>query len=281
MDIYDIINNAAYIAKCNSTEENKYIRILDKNEFLDVYEEIKLRNTFLIIDKKGNINFFIKLKDPFLIKDLTENNKIYLFADWSCYGPEIILDIKGMERIPGFILELDKNLDVFILQKFLKNKEAFIQFIVQDEQGIIKLLTEKTIIDEGFVERLKYFIELDFYGAYPIITESEELDEEGYYIKTNSDINVLEEILNITGGLSRQIANESVVVHVKADDFYTIIFLGDTTNIGAIFDEVSKKINIVEEGRAMVTGKPFFQYKNGLLYFLNNSNTLNTGGNKE
>lgn len=281
MDIYDIINNAAYITKCNSTEENKYIKILDKNDFLDVYEEIKLRNTFLIIDKKGNINFYIKLKAPYLIKDLAEGNKISLFTDWSYYGPEIILNIKGMERIPGFILELDKNLDVFTLQKFLKNKEAFIQYVIQDEAGIIKLLTEKIIIDEGFVERLKYFIELDFYEAYPIITESEKLDEEGYYIKTNSDINVLEEVLNITGGLSWQITDEPITVHVEADDFYTVIFSGDMTNIGAILDEISKKINIIEEGRTKVTGKSFFQYKNGLLYFFKKIKIFNTGGNME
>lgn len=270
MNIYDIINNAAYITKCNSIEDNKYIVALDKIDFWDVYREIKLRDTFLIIDKRGNINFFIKLNDPFLIKDLLERNKISLYVEWNYYGPEIILDIEGLERIPGFILELNKDVDVFILQKFLKNREAFVQYIIQDEKGIIKLFTEKIQVNGNFIERLKYFIELDFYGVYPRIIEEEELYESGYYIKTNSDINVLEEVLNITDGLSCQITNEPIKVHVETNDFYKIIFSGDIQNIKIVLDEISKKINIIDEGRTEVMGKPFFKYKNGLLYFFKN-----------
>lgn len=276
MNIYDILKNAAYVTKCNSTCENKYIMELDKNDFWDVYREIKMRDTFLIIDKKGEINFYINLEGLDLLKHLSGSNNISINADWNYYGPEIILNIDGFGRIPGFILELEKKLDAFILQRFFKNHEVFVQYIIQDEKGIIKLFTEKIQMNNEFIERLKYYIELDFYKMYPRITEEKTGNEKGYYIKTNNDIKILEEILEIVQESKAQMINVSTTVYAEDDEFYKIIFFGD---IQIILDRLLKKINIIEEGSTEVKGKPFFRYKNGLLYFFENSNIINTGGN--
>jgi hypothetical protein len=240
---------------------------LDKIDFLDVYREIKYRDTFLIIDKKGDVNFFIKLNDPTIIKDLLGNNKTSIYVEWNYYGPEILLKIDGIERIPGFILELENNMDAFILQRLLKNSEAFIQYIVQDEKGIIKLLTEKIKMDRNFIERLKYYIELDYYEKYPRIIEEEIDEENGYFIKTRAEIEVLEEVLDVVEGLKIQGANEPIIVHVEANDYYKIIFSSDMINIKNILLELYKRINVMEEGRTVVKGKPFFKYSKGLLYF--------------
>lgn len=271
MDIYNLIDNAAYIAKCNSTEENKYIMALDKINFWDVYRELKFRDTFLIIDKKGNINFFIKLNDPTIIKNLLDNNKTSIYAEWNYYGPEIFLKIDGIERIPGFILELENNMDASILQKLLKNSEAFIQYIVQDEKGIIKLLTEKIKMDRNFIERLKYYIELDYYEKYPRIIDEDIYEKNGYYIKVLGEIKVLEEIMNRVSRLAALYTNEIITVHIKANDFYKIIFSGDIIIIKKIINEISNNVNIIEEGITEVRGKPFFKYSNGLLYFFEKS----------
>ena len=271
MDIYNLIDNAAYIAKCNSTEENKYIMALDKIDFEDVYRELKYRDTFLIIDKKGDINFFIKLNDPTIIKYLLGSNKISIHAEWNYYGPEILLKIDVIERIPGFILELENNMDAFILQRLLKNSKAFIQYIIQDEKGIIKLLTEKIKMDRNFIERLKYYIELDYYEKYPRIIEEEIDGENGYFIKTQARIETLEEVLVVIEGLKIEGTNEQIIVYVEANDFYKVIFSGDIIIIKIIIDEISKSVNIIEEGRTEVSGKPFFKYCNGLLYFFEKS----------
>lgn len=276
MNIYDKIKNAAYITKCNSTGWNKYIMELDKNDFWDVYREIKLRDTFLIIDKKGEINFYVKLKELDLLKHLSGSNNISINADWNYYGPEIILNIDGFNRIPGFILELEKKLDVFILQRFLNNHEVFVQYIMQDEKGIIKLFTEKIQMNNDFIEKLKYCIELDFYKMYPRIVEEKAGGEKGYYIKTNNDIKILEEIMEIVQESKVQMINVSTTVYAEDDEYYKIIFTGD---IHIIFDRLLKKINIIEQGNTEVKGKPFFRYKNGLLYFFENSNIIHTGGN--
>jgi hypothetical protein len=268
LDIFNVINNAAYMEKCNSTEDSKYIMALDKIGFWDVYKEIKYRDTFLIIDKKGNINFFIKLNDLTNVKDLLGNNKISIYTNWNCHGPEIVLDINGLERVPGFIFELENNTDAFILKRFLENSEAYVQYIIQDEEGIIKLLTEKVQIDSNFTNRLKYYIELDFHDEYPRIKDKEIYEELGYYIKTYGDTKVLEEVLNVAVSLKTQSCDELITVHVEADDFYKIIFSGDILNIKTLIDEIAGKVNIIEEGRTEVGGKPFFQCNRGLLYFL-------------
>lgn len=267
MDIYNLINSAAYITTCNSTEENKYIMALDNTDFWNVYKELKCRDTFLIIDKKGNINFFIKLIDITIIKDLLRSNNIYIRVEWNNYGPEIIIERDGLQRIPGFILQLKNNMDDFILQRFLENNEVFIQYIIQDEKGIIKLLTEKKQMDKNFIERLKYYIELDFYSEYPRILEEERNEEYGYYIKTHEELKVLEEVLDIVSGIKHSNTNEQITVHVEVDGFYKIIFSGDILNIENLMDEICNKINVIEKGRTEVRGKPFLKYKNGLLYF--------------
>lgn len=267
MDIYDRINNAEYISKCNSTEENRYIMALNEIDFWDVYRESKYSDTFLIIDKNGNINFFIKLITPQLIGELLENNKISLQAEWNYYGPEVILSIGKLGNIPGFILEINKNMDNFIIQRFFKSGRVFVQYIIEDEKGIIKLFTEEIQVKREFIERLKYFVELDFYKKYPRIKREETSNEKGYYIKTSADINILEEILDAADGLSHKIRNKQITVYVEANDFYKVIFRGDMQSIGILLDEVCKRIIIFEEGMTEIPGVPFFKYRNGLLYF--------------
>lgn len=280
MNIYDKIKNAAYITKCNSTGENKYIMPLYKEDFEDVYREIRLRDTFIIIDKNGDVNFYIKLKKLSFLGYLHENNNLSIRAAWNYYGPEIILNIDGLEEISGFILQLENERDIFILQSFLRKHEAYIQYIIQDEKGIIKVLTKKIQISRDFTERLKYYIELDFNRSYPRIVEEKIDNEKGYYIKTCSEIKVLEEILDTVQESKTEISNGSIKVHVEAGDFYKIIFTGDIQNIKIIFDKLLKKVNILEEGSVEVRGKPFFMYKNGLLYFFHNNIINNTGGNE-
>lgn len=267
MDIYDIINNAAFTPRCNSTKENKYIMVLDRMEFWDVYRGVEGRNTFLVIDKEGDINFYIKLNDLLIIKELHENSRISLDVEWNKYGPEIVLAIEGIERIQGFILELGNDADVFILQRFIKNQKIYVQYIVQDEAGIIKLLTQKVQIEDSFVERLKYYVEMDFYSQYPRIDEEETCEEKGFYIKTEMRAEVLEEVLNTAEEFRIPYKNKSITVYITADDFYRVIFSGDMQYVKNIMIEMSKRINVMEEGSTIVRGKPFFRYCNGLLYF--------------
>jgi hypothetical protein len=267
LDIYNIINNAAYITKCNSTDDKKYIMALDKMEFFDVYRELKYRDTFLIVDKKENINFFIKLNELTIIKNLLGSNKISISSKWNYYGLEITLRIDGFGRIPGFIMEVENNMDAFIIQRFLKSREVFVHYIIQDEKGIIKLLTKKIKLDENFIESLRYYIELDFYGKYPRIVEEEMYDENGYYIKVHRELEILEEVLEIVRGLETLNIDGLIAVHVEVNDFYKIIFSGDMISIKIAIDEISNSIQIIETGRTRVKGKPFFKYIRGLLYF--------------
>jgi hypothetical protein len=267
LDIYNRINNATYVTKCNSAYDKKYIMALDEVEFLDVYRELKHRDTFLILDKKENINFFIKLNELTIIKNLIGSNKISISAEWNYYGLEITLRIDGFGRIPGFIMEVENNMDAFIIQRFLKSREAFVHYIMQDEKGIIKLLTEKIKLDENFIESLRYYLELDFYGKYPRVIEDEMYDENGYYIKVHGELKILEEVLDIVRGLKTLNTDGLIAVHVEANDFYKIIFSGDMINIEIAIDEISNSIQIIETGRTRVKGKPFFKYIKGLLYF--------------
>lgn len=267
MDIYDLISNAEHITKCKSTEENKYIMTLEKADFWDVYKESGIRDTFIIIDKKGEINFYIKLKQLDQLKDLLHSNNIFLDAEWNYNGPEIILNIDGLERIPGFIFEIQKNMDAFILKKFLKNQEIFVQYFTQDERGIIKLLTKKMQLHNNFIERLKYYIELDYYGVYPRIKDEKIESENGYYIRTDWKTSILQEVLDIAEKIEKKFTKGSITIHVEAKDFCSFIFSGDMQNIKLIIDKISKRVNIIEEGRIDVRGKPFLKYKSGLLYF--------------
>ena len=240
---------------------------LDKMEFLDVYRELKYRDTFLIVDKKENINFFIELNELTIIKNLLGSNKISISSEWNYYGVEITLRIDGFRRIPGFIMQVQNNMDAFIIQRFLISREVFVHYIIQDEKGIIKLLTEKIKLNENFIESLRYYLELDFYGKYPRIVEAEMYEENGYYIKVHKELEILEEVLEIVRGLKTLKTDGLIAVHVEANDFYKIIFSGDMINIKIAIDEISNNLQIIETGRTRVKGKPFFKYIRGLLYF--------------
>lgn len=271
MDTFDLIENAEYISNCKSTKENKYIMPLDKIDFWDVYRESTIRDTFLLIDISDNINFYIKLKDLTKLSILLGNNNISICVQWNYYGPEIILNIDGLAKIPGFVFEINKNFDLFILQKFLKQQYIFIQYIIQDEKGIIKLLTKKVLLDSSFIEKLKYFIELDFYNAYPRIDEEDIVNKNGYYITTNSDITILEDVLDMAENLKKQFTKGTLTIHVEAREEYTFILSGKAENVKIMLDGLLMSINIREEGRTYVRGIPFFKYENELLYFFNYS----------
>lgn len=267
MNIYDLIENAEYVKKCDSTDGNKYIMPLDKAGFWSVYKESELRDTFLIIDKKGDINFYIKLEDIRRIEYLLHSNNNKIYAEWNNDGPEIILSIDGFEKIPGFIMELNNNMDLFIIQRFLKNRSLFVQYIMEDDKGIIKLLTREMQLDKDFIERLKYYVELDYYQEYPRIEEEAAEHEKGHYIKIEGKEDKLQEVFDIVEEVEKELTKGSITLHVEAEDFIYFIFSGDIEHIKTIIDKIGCRINIIEEGMTQLKGKPFFKYNNGLLYF--------------
>jgi hypothetical protein len=275
LELYELIDNAEYDTACGELNYTMHIIIMDKKDYGDVYREIEDKSTFLLVDKKGTLNFFIKLEKGFSLERVIESQP-QIFTDRNIWGPEVVVNFGMDNEFTAFTLEFDNKYDLYLMKKLLESGELFFQYIVQDEHGLIKLMSKEIKTGEEFVERLKYMLEFSFHGMYPRIDRVAEGKKETCFITCNRNINDLEAIVDAIDDFSTMGYNDEFNVYVDADDCYKIIFSGNIPNIEKLKREILRKINIYDEGTTALSGKPLLKYKRGLVYFFRSPDNIDT-----
>jgi hypothetical protein len=266
LNLYEIINDAEYAVKCGDLNCTNHIVILDKKEYGDVYREIENKTTFLLVDKKNNINFFVKLEEGFFIEHII-NCEPQIFINRDICGPEVVVNFGLDNEFTAFTLELDKKYDLFVIKKLLESTAVHYQYVIQDESGIIKLFSKKIEIGEGFIEKLKYMLEFSYYCRYPRIDMVQDDNREAFFMEVKGELSNLEMLMDIMDDLGKMSYNDDFNVYIDGYENYKIFFSGYVPNIDIIKNKILMKTGILEEGISHISGKAFFRYNKGLIYF--------------
>ena len=262
------------VEKEDGTKDNAYKSInftrhmlpLSRIDYDYVYRKLKYKDTYHFVDEGGTVNFLIKIISGKQIESVMKGAKsIYVFRDMN--GPGIELSVGGLDKSYVFLFDLSDNRHRDNLKKLMSRREVFMHFIIYDEKQCIKCFSALLNIDSRIFERLNYMISLTTEGCYPRLELNEHEKEDANFIVVKSNTAVLEELLNIVDSLQKWGSKDCFTVYVSEQSGYKIFFAGQAINLNYIKNEILKKFQIFGEGIEPPSGKPFFKYDRGMLYF--------------
>lgn len=266
MDIYEKIKSVTDSRKYKALNSSKYISALNYKEYEFVYKELSYKNSSHYIDENDEINYLVKVDNNITLETFVKSRKIInVLRDLK--GPVIELKIEDADKSYLFCYNLENENDLFEIKIFLEKRRVNVNIVIFDGTQFFKGLTVLMEIDDRILDMFKYLAETSYYGGHPRIDLDFSEDITGSYLIVENNFGVLEELLNIVDNLQKWRSKDEFDVLIDYDENLKIWFAGKLTNLQYLKKEISKKYNIISEGKGTVKGKGFIKYNKGMIYF--------------
>lgn len=251
-------------------DPSRHIIPLDSRYYNFIYRELNYKSTFHYVDEMEMLNFIIKVDTPKNLEKIYRSKKlVYVTKDLN--GPVIEIVLDSLEVSYKFLFDINIESHLYNAKKLIDNKKVIIHFLFTSVDEMYKALSIPMEIDEGSFNKFIYILNYCYEGQYPRINFEGYESEEGYCLSFNDDNYILEELLEVIDKLEKWKCKDVFSVYIEKGDNLNLVFDGKITNIDFIKNELIKKYKIVDEGNRKVSGKPFFLYDKGLLYFYESS----------
>lgn len=264
VEIYDFINNSPK-AGYKAFNLKKNINPLTYSDYPSVYRELELKDTSCFVDSMGILNLLFKVKKSSNISNILKGPK-KTDLKYSEAGPVITVNMEKEERMV-FPLSLKSPFGAGSIGALLKEKKFNIHTVVSDECGITSINSTSVQMEEKDMERLKYIIEYCYYCCHPRLDYKAEDDKDGMYIETNYSIKTMEELLELVDGQLKLNLNDAFNVYVDSKEKMKFIFSGNPASFNSIKEKMAERYDILSHGKCNISGKPFFRYNRGYIYF--------------
>lgn len=270
MDIFEKINAASNSSRYKILDSNKHMITLSSGEYDFIYRELKHKNNFQYTDLEGRVNFLIRISTIKDVETVVKNRKTVSVLR-ELEGPGIELGIEGLANRFIFTFDLNNQVHLYNLKKLLKNREAYMHFLLWNENNLINCFTALLEIDQRILERLIHMLQLTNSGEYPRI------NFQGYnalncvYFVFDYAEGLLEELLDTVDILQKWGSKDIFSVYIDFEQGYKVIIDGNAQNKDYLKKELTKKYTLIEEGNCKPSGKPFFKYDKGMLYYYNSN----------
>jgi hypothetical protein len=274
LDIFNIIDSAKNKTSYAKMDSSKHMITLKTMDFGFVYRELKFKSTFHYIDSSDHVSFLIKITSAKDIEVIMKSRKTVSVIR-EIDGPGVELIIEGVEKRFIFPFELDNPNHLYELKKLIESREIYLYFILYSQEQCVQCFSALLGVDDRILERLIYMIKLTSLGEYPRVEFESIRDELTEFIKLKGDSKVLEDVLDITEMLQKWGSKDRFIVYIDYDGDYKVFINGNIQNMKYIKKELLRKYELIEEGIVDVpTGKAFFKYDKGMIYYFKSNVTL-------
>lgn len=264
MEIYEFINNSPK-AGYKAFNLKNHVIPLTYGEYPGVYRELELKNTCYFVDNKGILNLLFKVKDGLDIKNILRGpKKIDLKCDEE--GPVIFVNIENGKRIT-FPLSFNAPFGPGGIGALLSEKRFNIHTVVSDECGITSINNASVQMEDRDMERLRYIVEYCYYGCRPRIEYELEDNNDGMYIEMDYSLGAMEELLDIADEHLKSCLEDVFNVYIENKEHMKFIFSGNPMSFETVKKKMAEKYSIQNHGKCIISGKPFFRYSRGYIYF--------------
>jgi hypothetical protein len=268
MDIFKILENLQSNQVYREINSTHHILPLSYKEHTHIYSELKFNDTYHFIDNNEDLNFIAKLNPQDNInRIINSRSALYVSRNLDIPVIEFIFENEQSSLSYKFKFNLFDNKHLNNIKHLLRSKKVYLYFLTNNNNLLYKNYSNLVVFDEFTLNKFTYFLEFCYNGYCPRIEFEGFSNQNAYFFIFDCDATVLEDILDITEKLQKWGSRDTFTVSVERNNNYKLYFSGNISNLDYFKKELTKKYRLIDEGTIQASGKPFFRYSQGSLYF--------------